>query len=48
MKTGDSIGNIYERLNTAENKDNGFWVFVSNSIKWKGPIYMLQKRFIKL
>ena len=48
MKSGDSIDNIYERLNSAEDKDNGFWIFVSNSIKWKGPIYMLQKRFVKL
>jgi len=48
MKSGDTIDNIYERLGSSKEKDKGFWVFVSNSINWKGPIYMLQKRFVKL
>lgn len=48
LKSGDSIENITKRLQTSKDKDNGFWVYVSNQIKWKGPLFMLQKRFQKL
>lgn len=48
LKTGDTIDNIFQRLQTSKDKDHGFWVYVSNSIKWKGPLFMLQKRFQKL
>mmetsp|Transcript_8711 Transcript_8711/g.8249 ORF Transcript_8711/g.8249 Transcript_8711/m.8249 type:complete len:338 (-) Transcript_8711:4-1017(-) len=48
MKTGDTIDNISQRLQNSKDKDHGFWVYISNSIKWKGPLFMLQKRFQKL
>ncbi|CAI2377729.1 unnamed protein product [Moneuplotes crassus] len=47
-KAGDTIENILQRLESSADKDQEFWVYISDSIKWKGPLFMLQKRFQKL
>lgn len=47
-RTGDSIVQIYHRLNQNPDNELSFWTSICGQLKWKGPVSMLQNRFIKL
>jgi hypothetical protein len=48
IESGEWMDEIYVRLTSDPDNHLEFWSYVSHWLSWKGPVSMLQQRFIKL